>query len=425
MRASLCSLVSRRAGQNWPRLLMVGLFVAILLALGKPGTLHAAIATLYVSPTGSDSNPCTATRPCRTIGHALRVAPSDSTIRVAAGRYSEANLVSKSVTINGDGTSNTIIDGSGDGIATFMLPAGVNVTLSAMTIIQTNGLAIGALVVRPGARLTLRSSVLIGGSDNTGISNGGTTKVLSTTIRGNGMSGIVNSSGLLILRQSTISDNNSSGIVNDNGVLNLNASTLSSNTNLADGGGLINRHGTVVIVNSTLAENSSGRNGGGIANDGGLVTLNNATVADNVANAGLSGGSGGGIFNDNSASTWLDDTVVAGNVALTGSPPLPAFNDCAGAVFASYGFNLIYNTSGCIVNAAPGDQIGVAAKLGALQNNGGPTQTLALLPGSPAINAGDPAGCADVYGNLLRMDQRGDPRLKSGDPRCDIGAYEK
>jgi hypothetical protein len=63
--------------------------------------------------------------------------------------------------------------------------------------------------------------------------------------------------------------------------------------------------------------------------------------------------------------------------------------------------------------------------LGPLQNNGGPTQTQALLSGSPAIDAGNPSGCTDGNGHLLKTDQRGMPRHDPEDTRgCDIGAYE-
>jgi len=64
--------------------------------------------------------------------------------------------------------------------------------------------------------------------------------------------------------------------------------------------------------------------------------------------------------------------------------------------------------------------------LGPLQNNGGPTQTQALLPGSPAVDAGNPNGCTDGSGNLLKTDQRGAPRPDPEDTGgCDIGAFEK
>jgi hypothetical protein len=63
--------------------------------------------------------------------------------------------------------------------------------------------------------------------------------------------------------------------------------------------------------------------------------------------------------------------------------------------------------------------------LGALGNNGGPTQTMALKNGSPALDAGNPAGCRDFAGNLLRTDQRGLPRPGGAERTgCDMGAYE-
>ncbi|MFI5365938.1 MAG: choice-of-anchor Q domain-containing protein [Candidatus Binatia bacterium] len=77
-----------------------------------------------------------------------------------------------------------------------------------------------------------------------------------------------------------------------------------------------------------------------------------------------------------------------------------------------------------LTNAVNGNLLGVDPHLGPLQNNGGPTQTMALLPGSPAIDAGDPNGCTDAAGNVLATDQRGAPRSVPGDTRCDIGAYE-
>ena len=65
-------------------------------------------------------------------------------------------------------------------------------------------------------------------------------------------------------------------------------------------------------------------------------------------------------------------------------------------------------------------------KLGPLQNNGGPTQTMALLAGSPAIDTGNPAGCTDGKGHLLITDQRGLPRPDTEDSHgCDMGAYER
>jgi hypothetical protein len=72
-----------------------------------------------------------------------------------------------------------------------------------------------------------------------------------------------------------------------------------------------------------------------------------------------------------------------------------------------------------------GDLNNTDPKFGPLQNNGGPTETMALLSGSPAIDAGNPSGCTDAKGNLLKTDQRGMARPDVEDKRgCDMGAYE-
>jgi hypothetical protein len=73
-----------------------------------------------------------------------------------------------------------------------------------------------------------------------------------------------------------------------------------------------------------------------------------------------------------------------------------------------------------------GDLNNTDPNLGPLQDNGGPTKTMALLPGSPAIDTGNPDGCSDSQGNLLKSDQRGMPRPDKDDSGgCDRGAYER
>jgi hypothetical protein len=94
--------------------------------------------------------------------------------------------------------------------------------------------------------------------------------------------------------------------------------------------------------------------------------------------------------------------------------------DCAG-VLLSQGYNLIQDTSGCTLTGTS-DIVGLPPLLGPLGDNGGPTPTHALLPGSPALDAGDPAGCRDSQGTLLTSDQRGEPRPQGN--ACDIGAFE-
>jgi hypothetical protein len=77
-----------------------------------------------------------------------------------------------------------------------------------------------------------------------------------------------------------------------------------------------------------------------------------------------------------------------------------------------------FNTSGDLNNTDP--------KLGQLGNYGGPTQTISLLSGSPAIDAGNPNGCTDGNGHLLKTDQRGKTRPDKEDTSgCDMGAFER
>ena len=97
--------------------------------------------------------------------------------------------------------------------------------------------------------------------------------------------------------------------------------------------------------------------------------------------------------------------------------------NCAGTI-DSHGYNLSSDST-CNFNG-PGDMNGINPMLGTLGNNGGPTQTMTLPSGSPAIDAGNPNGCTDGAGHLLKTDQRGFPRPNNEDSGgCDIGAFER
>ena len=177
--------------------------------------------------------------------------------------------------------------------------------------------------------------------------------------------------------------NGSGGILND-GTLNLSHSTISGNTTALSGAGIFNgAAGTLSVSNSTISGNTSTANsGGGIANFG-TLDVSYSTLSNNTAF------NGGGIFNNGAAPFTLNYSIVAGNSASTNA-----------------------NVTGA--PSGTGNVIDVDAKLGALQDNGGPTQTHALLYGSPALNAGNDAAAPAT-------DQRG---LSRPVGVSDIGAFE-
>ena len=166
----------------------------------------------------------------------------------------------------------------------------------------------------------------------------------------------------------------------------------------------------LTLTSSTVSGNF-GREGGGIWNRvDATLTLTDSTVSGNTASI-----DGGGINNSFSGTGELANSIIAGNGAPTGP-------DCTGSP-TSVGHNLIGTNDGCNFTRATGDLVNVDPKLGPLADNGGPTFTHALLPGSPAIDAGDRASCRGT-------DQRGVARPVDGDgdgdgiPVCDIGAFE-
>ena len=149
------------------------------------------------------------------------------------------------------------------------------------------------------------------------------------------------------------------------------------------GGGLFLSGGSVTLIDSTLADNC-GLDGGGLYAGYGSVSLINSTVAyNNVA----SGGTGGG-FDVEGGTATLDNSIVALNTNGTGIGA-PA-DDVAGTVSSASAYNLIGTGGTGGLSNTSGNQVGVADPgLAPLGNYGGPTQTIALLPGSPAIDAGN------------------------------------
>ena len=122
---------------------------------------------------------------------------------------------------------------------------------------------------------------------------------------------------------------------------------------------------------------------------------------------------GGGALSNAGSSVLIQNSIVA-NSGNGGN--------CAGTI-TSDGYNLSSDST-CNFSGQ-GDLNGTNPRLSALHNNGGPTQTMALQKSSPALDAGNPAGCRDFAGNLLTTDQRGLPRPGGGENTgCEMGAYE-
>jgi hypothetical protein len=200
-------------------------------------------------------------------------------------------------------------------------------------------------------------------------------------------------------------------------------------SNQAKIGGALNISGTNRISNSTFSYNSAQTfNGGAIFATNSGTSISNSTISQNT-NGGVAVQTGGELFIQ--SSTFYDNTGAAninGTITIKNSM-LFSFSggtNCPG-VITSGGYNLD-NNSTCSLGGT-GDVSGVDPMLGLLLDNGGPTKTHALKYGSPAIDAGNPAGCTDDLGSPIIIDQRGWSRQIDGDldgsAICDMGAYEK
>ena len=373
----------------------------------------AALAshTWYVDGVnGSDNNNCQSPQQaCKTISNAIFLTVPGDSIFVAPATYHESLFIPFNLVIIGSGAKTTIVDGGGvSQVAVVGSEPKVQVTLSQMTFQHGGGTADGGGVYNCFGTLTVIDSIITGNRIRSG--NGAD---------GYG-AGIYNCpSSTLTLINTTISDNSAliGGGICNGGLLTIINTTFSGTIARKQRGGGIANYGTLIITNSTLSGNSSGSSGlaGGILNGGlfqlaGTLLINNSTLSGNTAGDG----SGGGIFNVNDGSTVaLQNSILANNTG----------GNCHGTL-DSRGYNLSgdnscsFDGNGALNNTDP--------ILGPLQNNGGPTNTMALLSGSPAIDAGNPGGCTESQGNLLTTDQRGMPRPNKEDASgCDIGAYER
>jgi hypothetical protein len=326
---------------------------------------------------------------------------------------------SQSITIRGEDPRTTIIDGNGVDRVLHILNGTVSIT---------------NVTIQKGKTIDWGETDMFG-SNGGGICNDGELTLINCVIRHNGTGsgnnnkegGGIYNNGSLILTNCTI-NNNAAGDGGDR-----------DHNDGGNGGGIYNNN-IITLTNCTISNNKNGNgfddpiycdagdggSGGGILNSSGSTALiTSCTISGNFA--GVAGynddgmhcrwynpddGHGGGICNY--GSLIIKNTIIANN---GGDGP-----DCWG-MLNSQGYNLIENMEHCtITGIKKGNITGIDPRLGALAYNGGPTKTQALLPGSPAIDAGYSFGTTnDQRGFIRPYDIADRPDVKDG---SDIGAYE-
>lgn len=348
-----------------------------------------------VSRLAVQAGACEPRRPDCSVAAALAVLADGGTLALSEGRHPANLRLVRSARLEGAGAGRTILDGGGAG-RVLMVEEGAQVVVRGITV---TGGRLEAELERDGGGiwnagdLTLERCEVTGNAavdDGGGIRNDGTLTVSESTVRDNQAA-----------RRGGVGGGIYNPVIARTPTLRVVASTISGNS--ADDGGGIWCQGSVTLVNSTVSGNSAGQTGGGIRNNGDL-SVSSTTIALNRA-----GATGGGIHHLGLSAT-LANTILAGNSAETGGA------DCYGAI-DSGGHNLLKDAEGC---GMEGELSGIEPGLAPLGDNGGPTPTHALSPGSAAVDVG-PASCepADQRGNRRPADGDGD-----GKPACDVGAFE-
>jgi hypothetical protein len=355
--------------------------------------------------------------------------------------------ITTNLTIIGPGASDLAISGN-NAVEVVRVNSGITVGISGITLENGKAASGGGIYIN-GGTLTLTDSAI---SDNAASNFGGgiynqygTLTLTNTTVSDNWATiyggGIFNSNGTLTLRNSTVSSNSTSfggGIFNTNGTLMLTDSTVSDNS-APYGGGIFNyNHGTLTLSSSTVSGNSAGTDGGGIYNyNYGKATLTNTTVSGDS-----SGHSAGGILNFADAELTLTNSTVSGNSSGYGGGisnnratlllkssivSISSGGNCllSGGTATSDGYNLSDDDSCSGALNSVTDRNGASPGLDSegLQDNGGPTKTVALLSTSVAVDAIPMANCTLAEeSTTIAADQRGIKRPEGS--ACDIGAFE-
>ena len=306
-----------------------------------------------------------------TVQNGVDASAAGGTVNLAATTYTLAAtvVINKNLTVNGAGAANTTV--SGNNAVQVVSIGGFNfnrtVNINGLTVAKgksTNG---GGVLVNQGATLNLANSTF---SNNSAGFGGG-------------------------------------GAISNLGTINITNSTFSNNS--ASFGGAISNRATTNITNSTFSNNSSGSNGGAIENSSDkTINITNSTFSNNS-----SGDKGGAIFKSNIGTINITNSILVGNNAKTSGSEEVSGN------ITSNGYNLVGvngNAGGFQTIATDRVLAGeVSTAITALGDYGGATQTFALVPNSPAIDAGNNA-------STPATDQRGLARIVNG--TIDIGSFE-
>jgi CSLREA domain-containing protein len=326
------------------------------------------------------------------------------------------------LTINGNGA--TITRSSGLGVGAFRIFEINGATVSIFGVTISNALLnnCSTLADCQGAGLSVTAGAVTLSNCN----------FLGNKVSGNPTSAVSGQGGAIYARSGTLTvtncylNNNSAtlgtlpgggALKSDSATVTVSNSTFSQNTTDGSGGAIFSFL-TVTVINSTITNNVA-TTGGGLSSGGGSLTLVNDTISGNSLN--VSGNSKGAGIAYTGKSISLRNTIVAGNI---GSQDPDLFSTDGSSAVTSNGHNLIGATDGSS-GWVPSDLTGTSAQplnplLGPLQDNGGPTQTMALPADSPALDAGDDS----VLGAPLNLtsDERGFPRKSRN--HVDIGAFE-
>lgn len=300
--------------------------------------------------------------------------------------------VNKNLTIDGSALASPLTLSGGSLLPILTISTSKTVALTGLKLADGNAGTGNGGAINNSGNLTLTRMVLTGNSASGAASKG---------------AGIYNASGAtLVVIESTLADNTASGASAQGGAI-YNAGTLSvvRSTFIANGsaggGAIYSTSGSISIGNSTFSANVSTGNGGAIYNASGQLTLKNATLSGNAAGSGFHGG---GVYN--SGRLTYTNNILAN----------PARGeDC-------YNNNILNtNTNNLVMSGNCGTPLSSADPLlEPLANNNGITQTFALQPGSPAIDAGSDSACS--ANPVSGVDQRGVPRPQG--THCDLGAFE-